>query len=345
MSRGPSDLVAARRRANFARFEPGQRRGHYESFFVRANHPTRPLAFWIRYTLVSPVGRPLEALGELWAIWFDGETGKHVALKKEVPIHSTRFDREAYRVDVDEATMSPGRAYGSIGAVSRGIGWDLAYRGGEEPLFLFPIGLYDLPFPKAKTLVGAPSVIFEGAITVMGESFDVTGWLGSQNHNWGEKHTDHYAWGQVAGFDGHPESFLEVATARLRIGPIWTPFLTPMVLRHEGREISINAVGEAVQATAEVPSGPPLDWRFRSVASTPGELTIEGSIRAEPADFVGLWYANPPGGRKRCHNSKIATCDLRLTHPGGRTEVLRAERRAAFEILCDGAIEGVPMRV
>jgi hypothetical protein len=22
--------------------------GHYKSFFLRANHPTRPLAFWIR---------------------------------------------------------------------------------------------------------------------------------------------------------------------------------------------------------------------------------------------------------------------------------------------------------
>jgi hypothetical protein len=48
-------------------------------------------------------------------------------------------------------------------------------------------------------------------------------WVGSQNHNWGSKHTDRYSWGQVAGFDAHPESFLEVATARLKLGPLWTP--------------------------------------------------------------------------------------------------------------------------
>ena len=33
-------------------------------------------------------------------------------------------------------------------------------------------------------------------------------WIGSQNHNWGRKHTDSYAWGQVAGFDDAPQTFL-----------------------------------------------------------------------------------------------------------------------------------------
>ena len=46
------------------------RGGHYESWFLRANHPHKPQAFWIRYTLFVPADdRP--ALGELWAIWFD----------------------------------------------------------------------------------------------------------------------------------------------------------------------------------------------------------------------------------------------------------------------------------
>lgn len=54
--------------ANWTRYQPGQRAGHYESFFQRANHPTRPLAFWIRYTIFSPAGQPEAALGELWAI-------------------------------------------------------------------------------------------------------------------------------------------------------------------------------------------------------------------------------------------------------------------------------------
>ena len=41
---------------NHARFAAADATGHYESFFQRANHPTEPRAFWIRYTVFSPSG-------------------------------------------------------------------------------------------------------------------------------------------------------------------------------------------------------------------------------------------------------------------------------------------------
>src|SRR5262249_36397020 len=77
---------------NHTMYRPGTPRGHYESFFLRANHPTRPLAFWIRYTIFSPRGAPERALGELWAIYFDGEARRHAVAKREVPFASCRFD-------------------------------------------------------------------------------------------------------------------------------------------------------------------------------------------------------------------------------------------------------------
>jgi hypothetical protein len=51
--------------------------------------------------------------------------------------------------------------------------------------------------------------VYNGSLTVAGEEIEVVDWVGSQNHNWGSQHTDHYAWGQVAGFDTHPDSFDE----------------------------------------------------------------------------------------------------------------------------------------
>jgi hypothetical protein len=48
------ELEIARQQVNWTRYQPGQATGHYESFFQRANHPTRPMAFWIRYTIFSP---------------------------------------------------------------------------------------------------------------------------------------------------------------------------------------------------------------------------------------------------------------------------------------------------
>lgn len=341
------DLERAERRVNHARFRPGARAGHYESWFQRGNHPSRPLAFWIRYTLFSPKGRPEAAIGELWAIVFDGETGRHVALKREVPIGAARFAQDAFQVEIGDATLGgvdpAGALRGAIAGADHRIAWDLRYRGDDRPLFLLPPALYDAPLPKAKSLVGVPLAVYEGTIEVDGAPLDVTGWVGSQNHNWGSKHTDQYAWGQVAGFDDHPRSFLEVGTGRIKIGPLWTPFLTPLVLRHEGREHALHTAARLLRAEG---SFHPFDWHFRAETAA---VRVEGRIHADRDDFVGLTYLNPPGGTKHCLNTKIASCDLTLTYRSGaragQVDRLRATRRAAFEILTDDRDHGVPMHV
>jgi hypothetical protein len=350
------ELESARERANWTRYRPGQRRGHYESFFQRANHPRRPLAFWIRYTLFSARNRPEEALGELWAVFFDGETGRHVAVKKEVPFERCTFDGSGFLVKVEDALLEPGRLKGSIsspegsisspeGSIAGGghaVAWDLAFRGEEKPLFLLPLKFYGTRLPSAKSLVGLPLAVYRGSLIVNGRTVEVDDWIGSQNHNWGRKHTDHYAWGQVAGFDTHPESFLELATARLKLGPFWTPFMTLLVLRHGGEEIALNSPRQSIRAKARFRY---FHWDFRSETRA---IRLEGTVSAPRKAFVGLNYSNPPGGSKHCLNSKIASCELRLSRresgPWSTPEVLRTEHRAAFEILTDDRNHGVAIR-
>ena len=180
---------------------------------------------------------------------------------------------------------------------------------------------------------------YSGALQVDGKPVQIEEWLGSQNHNWGAKHTDRYAWGQVAGFDNAPDSFLEVATGQLRIGPFWTPRLTPLVLRHGGEEFALRALGQALgRARGEFGY---FHWSFRSAA--PG-VTIEGTISAPKTAFVGLRYYNPPGGEKWCLNSKIASCRLVLKRDGRPDETLETQHRAAFEILTDDLAHGVEIR-
>jgi hypothetical protein len=324
---------------NLTRYRPGQRSGHYESFFVRANHPSRPLAFWIRYTLFSPRHHPENAIGELWAIYFDGETGRHVAVKQEVPIGRCTFSPSEFLVDVDDAFLRPGKLAGSAASGAHAVSWKLSFNGTAAPLFLLPPRLYRTGLPKAKSLVSLPFASFDGSLAVDRAVIDVSGWVGSQNHNWGSKHTDHYAWGQVAGFDTHADSFLEVGTARLKIGPLWTPFMTLVVLRHAGREIALNSLRQSIRARASFTY---FDWHF---CSENDAVRIDGRITAPREAFVGLRYFNPPGGMKYCLNSKLAACELTLTHKrGGAPEVLSTVRRAAFEILTDDAAHGVPLR-
>ena len=64
--------------ANHTLYEFGQQRGHYESYFMQANHPNEPKAFWIRYTFFSPHGQPDGALAELWAVYLDKANRQYV---------------------------------------------------------------------------------------------------------------------------------------------------------------------------------------------------------------------------------------------------------------------------
>ena len=324
--------------ASRLRHRAGSADGHYESYFIRANHAERARAFWIRYTIFSPAGRPRDAQGELWALVFDGERNLHVAVKQAWPLASCRFDPGALAIELPGAQLGSGHALGSCAAQGHHLVWDLRLAAGQSPLLLLPARLYDGGFPKAKSLVTRPLARFDGTLTVDGERIDVQGWLGSQNHNWGRQHTDRYAWGQVAGFDGgHDESFLEVASAKLKVGPLWTPWITPIVLRHRGREHRLNALGRSLRARVSIQG---FDWHFESHGDG---VHVQGRIHAEQSDFVGLRYANPPAGIKQCLNSKIASAEVTLRHADGSSETLISQRRAAFELLGDDTGHGVPM--
>lgn len=343
MDREIAQTAHARLHANDTRYRPGAPGGHYESFFVRANHPTRPLAFWIRYTIFSPRDHPEQAIGELWAIAFDGETQRHVAAKQEMSLAACAFDPSCFSVRVGDAWLEAGAL---VGAAERGghrLRWDLRYTGDAAPLFLLPVAAYSRPQPPAKALVGLPLAVFSGRLIVDDVAWEIAEWVGSQNHNWGLRHTDHYAWGQVAGFEGAPETFLEVITARRRLGPLWSPFVTLLVVRHDGEDIALNSPQQMRRARGRFQ---PFEWWFRSETS---QVRVAGHIAVPSEAFVGLTYRNPPGGTKICLNTKLATCQLTIARrergSWGQPRKLIARQRAAFEILTDAPDGRVPVRV
>lgn len=328
-------------RWNGCRFDAGSHRGAYESWFCRANHPSRPLAFWVRYTIFAPRGGPEAAVGELWAVWFDGERDAIVAVKEEHPLRDCAFAAHGLEARIGAARLDGAQLEGSARRGAHTIAWSLRHTSGERPLLLLPERLYDGAFPKAKVVVPAPLTRFEGAIEVDGERMPIDGWVGSQNHNWGSEHTARYAWGQVAGFDDAPDAFLEVSTARVRIGPILTPPMTVLVLRLGEEELRLSSIPRALRARArygargdESEGTDGFEWTFDSRS---GDVRIEGTLSAPRSRFVALPYGNPPGGLKTCLNSKLARCTLVVSRAGKGTRTLHTASRAAFEILSDDA--------
>ncbi len=331
------EVEAERRRCNASRFVAGDRSGHYESWFQRANHRDRPLAFWIRYTVFCPKGRPGDAAGERWAIYFDGESNRIAAAKEVVPLDACRFSPDGLDVRVGSASLVDGRLSGRVDSAAHALQWKLRYEVPEPPLLLLPRRFYAGSFPKAKALVAAPNAVFDGELVVDGETVEISRWAGSQNHNWGSRHTDSYAWGQVAGFDGAPDTFLECSTARLKAGPVRLPPLTVIVLRIEGREIRLNSLEQAFRAQGRFDFH---DWRM---TSRNAEVGVSIHIHAPARSFVGLRYDNPPGGVKTCLNSKLATCELVVEEKGRPRRTLESRHGGAFEILTDRSDHGVPV--
>jgi hypothetical protein len=320
---------------NRARFVRGTRRGHYESWFQRANHPSRPLAFWIRYTVFSPKGRPEAAVGELWAVCFDGERQRIVAAKQLVALADCEFSDTGLNLHLGSAVLRDGLLQGEASSGGHRLAWSLRYTGGGEPVLLLPHSFYARSLPKAKALVGTPNAVFDGELSVDGERWPIAAWQGSQNHNWGSQHTDSYAWGQVAGFDDAPDVFLECSTARLRIAGLWTPPLSVVVVRIGEREFALNGLRQALRAKGEFDF---FDWR---VDSESPEVRLSIHFQAPKSAFVGLRYDNPPGGAKTCLNSKLAQCRLTVEPRGETARTFSTRHRAAFEILTDRGDHGV----
>lgn len=334
-------FVEQRRQMNACRFTHHDK-GHYESYFLRANHPDRALAFWIRYTIFAPQENPQNNLGELWVIAFDGETGQIRAAKAEYPLVQCQFDNSRLNVRIGDATLEPGLLQGQIKQDDgkqggNHIQWQLSYRHGIEPVLLLPQNLYDKSLPKAKALVANPNAVFNGHLIVNGETLHVEEWTGSENHNWGSKHTDEYAWGQVAGFDNAPDAFLEVASARLKLGPVWSPRMTTLVLRLDGKTYSLNRLWKAAFAKAHYGY---FHWHFDT---TDQGVRIVGDFQAPHAHFVGLNYYNPPGGSHTCLNCKIASARIQVHEKGKPVRELVTRNRAAFEILTDDTEHHVPI--
>ena len=307
---------------NRSRFLPEDRGGHYESWFQRANHAERPLGFWIRYTVFSPRGHPsghAPSCGRSISMASAGASAP--------PSRSFRSPRLASPQAPSTCRIGDARLDScSASSARRTRRAACAARDPHEappPIRCCSCGRRSTTAacPRRRRWSSSPNASFSGSLVVDGETVEVDGWLGSQNHNWGSKHTDEYAWGQVAGFDGAPGTFLECSTARLKIGPLWTPRLTLVVLRLEDRE-DANGIAQALRAEGSFDFG---SWRLRTRSD---EASIEGRFRRPPRPSSGWSTTTRPEARRP---ASTASCGLRApgraARAAGADPSLEASRR------------------
>jgi hypothetical protein len=321
-----------------ARF-PGvpARAGHYESFYLKACHPQRPLAVWIRYTVHKRPGA--EPSGSLWFTLFDTSADGPRAEKVTLPAPQAGGGGW---IRVGEAALGGRLGPGEDAAVRRGlatgalegIAWELRFESAERPLFHLPRDwMYRSQLPRAKLLSPAPAARFEGSLSVDGRTLAVDGWRGMIGHNWGARHAERWIW-----LHGLSESgdWLDAAIGKLKLGPVTTPWVANGALSLGGVRHTLGGPGRRVEVRES-----PEHCEFL----LPGRgVRVRGVVEAERKDLVGWVYADPDGSEHHVVNCSISDMRLQVEQEGEGSVELAVTGGAAYELGMRERDHGVPIQ-
>ena len=285
----------------------------YESWYLKASHPTEPLGIWIRYTTHQKPDGPEK--GSLWFTLFsDGPP--HAAKVTPAPEALSRGNGAFIRIGDSE--FADGRVTGSALEAR----WDLTFEHPEPELRHLPKEwMYKAPIPRTKLTSPFPAARFSGTASFGDTTVQLDNWVGMVGHNWGAEHAERWIWLHGAGFDGRgSDTWLDAAIGRIKVGPWTTPWVANGVLSVDGKRIPLGGLGKRGTKIDEHPDHLTftLPW---------GEASIRGEVKAPRNRFVGWVYADPDGSEHNTVNCSIAEMTLEA---GG--ESFHTPHGAAYEL-------------
>jgi hypothetical protein len=341
------------------------RAGMYESFYLRAVAPDRPLGVWIRYTVHQQSGQastPVHQQG--------GQTptpahrrGGRASIPPQGSVWCTVFDGPdrspfMHKLTTDELSVPPG-GWIAVGACELGPAgaegvcgearWSLRFAALEPELRHLPHSLlYRTPLPRTKLSSPAPLARFDGALVLGDRTIELDGWHGMVGHNWGAQHAERWIWLHGIGFGEDPHAWIDVAIGRVRVAGRTTPWIANGALHIDGARHRLGGLGARGLLVAERPD--------RCTLSLPGAdgLVVEAHIHAPSEALAGWRYADPSGHRSDGHrpqnsglhdvsNCSIAALTLVVRRPGHPARTLRTAHGAAYELGMRERDHGVPI--
>ncbi|HEX8855378.1 MAG TPA: hypothetical protein VF752_07230 [Thermoleophilaceae bacterium] len=308
--------------------------GRYESFYLKASHPTEPLGFWIRHTVHKRPGS--EPKGSLWFVLFTADA-QH-ASKTTLPASEVGASEGEY-IHIGDSVLTPGRARGSARTDRLDASWDLTFESPEPPLYHLPRDwMYERSLPRTKSLSPYPAARFSGTLQAGDKRVEVDGWRGMVGHNWGAEHAERWIWLQGSGFEGHEDDWLDLTIGRVRLGPLTTPWIANGAVSIGGERHRVGGI-ERVRKTevAESPTGAELVIPAK-------DLTLRLSVGAPRECFVAWVYADPAGPEHNAVNCSIAGLTATAERRGGEPLRLATAHGAAYELGMRETDHGIPLQ-
>jgi hypothetical protein len=323
-----------RTEARFPAVEAGS--GQYESFYVKATLPEGGRALWLRHTHHKRPGE--DGTASLWLTLFDADAPGPRAVKATFPASELSAPDGSY-LRLDGAEFEPGRARGEIATRELEASWDLTFSDRAGPFRHLPYErLYDAPLPRTKFLSPHPAAVFDGTLTVGADRYEIEGWPGMVGHNWGAEHAERWVWIQASELDGQPDSYLDVAAGRIRIGPLTTPWVANGMLRIDGIEHRLGGFDKVLSTRIdEGPTGCGFEL-------SGGGVNVTGRVSAEPHKFVAWIYADPKGPEHNTLNCSISDLWLELSRGDGAARGIEVDSAAAYELGTRDTSHGMPLQ-
>ncbi|MFL5896675.1 MAG: hypothetical protein ACJ76Z_16370 [Thermoleophilaceae bacterium] len=296
----------------------------YESWYLKASHPTEPLGVWIRYTTHQKPGAPER--GSLWFTLF----GPEPSATKVTPGADALSREGGAFIRIGDSVFADGRVTGAANDAR----WDLTFEHPEPELRHLPKDwMYTAPVPRTKLVSPFPAAVFSGEVAFGDRTVALDRWPGMVGHNWGAQHAERWIWLHGTSFEGHgADTWVDAAIGRIKVGPWTTPWVANGVLSIDGRRHRLGGLGKRGTRIDEHPDHCEL--------RIPGDdFTVAGKVSAPRERFVGWVYADPDGSE---HN--VVNCSIASLHLGAGGRDLTTATGAAYELGMRETDHGIPIQ-
>jgi hypothetical protein len=314
----------------------GERAGHYESFYIKTCRPGGGQGIWIRHTVHKRPGQ--EPNASIWFTLFDAESPGPRATKVTVPSAELSSPERSW-IRVADAEIGPGRAEGSIETAALSASWELTFEGSAKPCRYLPADwLYEARIPRTKFEAPYPDARFSGTMRVNGDKLELSAWPGMIGHNWGTEHAERWVWLEGTGFEGPGETYFDAGAARIKLGPVSSPWIAAGKLLLDGEAHRLGGFGR-------IRSSKISETSTTCEFVLPGEdLEVRGWIAAPAKDFVGWVYADPKGPEHHVVNCSIADLELMIERKGHSPRRLSLAGGGAYEFGMRETDHGIPIQ-
>lgn len=277
--------------ANEPRWD-GQRRGHYEVWYLTLNQPESGRGFWLRYTLEVPKDGRRDPVAELWGFAFSPGSpalGGKVTRPLEWPPQGI--------MSVGDAVLEDGRAVGETDELA----WDLRWTPSPTAMWHIPGWLGRSKLPSTRVVCPNLDVDFDGWIRVGDETVELSHAPGCQTHLWGRQHAARWQWAHGNAFDDDSVAFEAVhAVPLLAPGRPAPRGFTFLYVEAGGERFECNAFPRFLRARSRVESP---RWE---VAGATRDSQVRVVVEAKAEEMAQVTYEDPDGAKAWCVNSEIA---------------------------------------